>query len=82
MSAEPSNVVRMTGANYYEQQSRDKKCRAMCRWFLDSLVEVLETATDEMWQNSALKAGVNTPKQESRDLIIEMLKKHNGQFNG
>ena len=75
MISEPSNVVRMTGPSFYEQQSRQKKVQRVVSFMLSELANMLERPENAaMFSDAALAAGVNDPSAESRALIIELLR--------
>ena len=72
---ETSNVVRMTGPAFYEQQSRQKKVRKVVALMLNELANMLERPENAaMFSDAAIAAGVNDPSAESRALIIELLR--------
>ena len=75
MISEPSNVVRMTGPSFYEQQSRQKKVQRVVSFMLTELANMLERPENAaMFSDAALAAGVNDPSAESRALIINLLR--------
>ena len=63
-----------TTDNLHETLAREKKCRILAAWFYDEFIHTLQTATNEMWIASAAKAGTRVPSQESRELIVTILK--------
>lgn len=60
--------------NPFEQSARERKCATLAANILAQMVQAIEQATDEMWEASAARAGVNTPSEQSRKRVIEMIK--------
>ncbi len=60
--------------NQFALKARMEKCRKLVSAWLTEATDILERATDDEWQNLALRAGINTPSAESKKLILMMLR--------
>lgn len=56
---------------------RMRRAEAMAEYFIAKSVRMLESLTDEEWQNLAAKSGINAekpPSAETRGMVVSVLK--------
>ncbi len=65
---------RISGSGLHEQLARERKVRILATFLHDEFIRVLEALDDDSWLNCAARAGVNKPSEESKKLVIQVLR--------
>ena len=59
--------------NPWEENAREKKCRAMARHIVSKTIEVLRDCDDDVWSELAKESKVGVPSDESKKRVIQIL---------